>query len=114
MKESYTMIISILAVLLSIVAIVSSFGVKPADIEANSIGQNEIIDGSVTTNEISDNTIMLEDLNSAATNYIIEMFNVPENGVQSENIVDKSITNDDGISSPGLYCRCCANSTENP
>jgi len=95
MNEKLTMILAILAVLLSVVAIMSGLGIKPVDVDTNTVGGNEIIDGSVTTDDISDNTIKSDDLNSDTTNYIIGMFKVPENGVSSDNIADKSITNDD-------------------
>lgn len=95
MNERLTMIIAILAVLLSAVAIMSGLGIKSVDVDVNSVGENEIIDGSVTTKEIKDNTIQPEDLNSATINDIIEKFHVPEDSVSTKNIVDKSITRKD-------------------
>ena len=95
MYERLTMIIAILAVLLSVVAIMSGLGIKPADVDVNSVGEKEIIDDAVTTDKILDNTILPEDLHSSVTNYIIERFYVPDNAVSSRNIVDGSITIDD-------------------
>jgi len=95
MGERLTIIIAFLAVLLSIIAVISGIGIKPVDVDVNSVGENEIIDGSVTTDEISDNSILPEDLNPLVADYIVEQFHISDDSVSSKNIIDKSITGDD-------------------
>ena len=94
-REMLAIIIAILAVLLSVVAILSNLGVTPTDVDVNSVGSNEIKAGAVTSEEILDHTILPEDLHSTAIDYIIEKFYIPNDAVSSENIVDNSISIDD-------------------
>lgn len=95
MGERITMIVAILAVFLSIIAIVSSLGVKPADIDVNSVGTKELMNGSVNSDKILDNSILPNDLHDSVVDYIVERFYIPDNSISSRHIINKSIDKDD-------------------
>lgn len=105
MKVNISMAIAVLAIIISITAIVSGFVMQPAlSLDVGSVGENELADNSVTgakvadgtlTNaDIEDNSIMLLDL-SAEVIEAITGVDIANNSISSAKIADGTITNDD-------------------
>lgn len=87
--------IAILAVLLSIIAIISGAIVKPVGVPADSVGNDELKNNAVTTSKIADGTIISSDLNLEVLNTLSSMFQVEDGSVTSAKIVDETITSAD-------------------
>jgi len=124
MKENISTGIAVLAIVISIAAIVSTVIVKPVStIDANSVGGNELADNSVTGSKVADGTltdadisdtgiskiaddaitstqiasssIMLEHLTSAVIAAMTGVVNIANNSITGAKIVDGTITNVD-------------------
>jgi len=95
MGEFNAVIIAILAVLLSVVAIISGVVINPINVEEDAITDRELANNCVTTAEIMDGTIVSTDLNSEVLATLTRMFQVNDDSVSSGKIVDDSITIDD-------------------
>lgn len=120
MKENVGIGIAILAIIISVVAIASTFVVTPAmDIGASSVGENELKDESVTSSKILDgtiidddisddgiskiaddaitsdqilrNSIMLQDLNSEVIAAMTGVVEIANNSITGEKIADGAI-----------------------
>ena len=113
-KGNISMITAALAIVISIIAVVSSVFLNPlAAIEAGSVGENELADNSVTSSKIADGTITDEDINnagiskiidgsitmndfsSAVTDVITGVAEIANNSITSEKIANGTITTDD-------------------
>ncbi len=125
MKETQTMAIAVVAVIISVIAIASSIALRPAApaLSTGSVGSNEladntvagdkIVDGAITdadiisagisrvaggavgSAQIADNSITLLDLSSAVTDVITGVENIADNSITSAKIADGTITSDD-------------------
>jgi len=124
MKVNIGMGVAVLAIVISIAAIVSTVIVKPVStISANSVGGNELADSSVTSGKVADGTITdaditdsgiskiaddaitstqiasssitLEHLTSAVIAAMIGVVDIANNSITGAKIVDGTITNVD-------------------
>jgi len=121
MKETQMMAISIVAVVLSVVAITSAVILRPttstgagtSELADNSVTGAKITDGtikdaditpegiskiansSIGSNQIIDNSITLQDLSSIVVAVISGLENIADNSITSAKIADGTITSDD-------------------
>ena len=88
-KTSNKMVLglAIIAIILSAVALSSAFLITPeTTIDANSVGQDELKDNSVTSNKVADKTIKDDDISDTGISKI------KYDTISSNHIIDNSIT----------------------
>ena len=87
MKVNIGMGVAVLAIVISIAAIVSTVIVKPVStISANSVGGNELADSSVTSGKVADGTLTDDDISDTGISKIAD------NAITSDHITASSIT----------------------
>jgi len=96
MKENISLATAVLAIIIAIVAVVTSLVITPdLSIGAGSIGENELLDNAVTSQKIKDETIMLADLSSEVLASMSGVVEILDNSITGDKIVNGTITNAD-------------------
>ena len=95
MKENNSLTISGIAIIIAILAVVSSFVITPDfSIGAGAITNDKLGDDSITSSKIIDNSIILLDLSNEVIEAITGV-DIANNSIAGTKIVDGTITNDD-------------------
>jgi hypothetical protein len=94
MKENISIVTAIIAIIISFIAIISAVLVKPeATVLENEINGFELVDNSIASNHIIDETIKLNDLNSEVIASMTGVVNIIDNSITSSALANGSVYN---------------------
>jgi len=88
MNEKVIIGLTSIAIILSIVALVSNFVIPTSNISANAIGEKELSDNSVSASQIVDDTITDDEISD------LGISNIADNAIFTNKIADHTVTTD--------------------